>query len=83
MKKHLLLLTAWLVGISVLWAQNASDRVVPITVTTNANPPSITLTFPTTPIDTITFIGRKQKRRSPMPMARSGWKASFPPDTAC
>ncbi len=60
MKKHLLLLAMWLIGSIALLAQNASDIVVPITVTTVANPPSITLSFPATAGATATFVGRKQ-----------------------
>jgi hypothetical protein len=59
MHKRLLLTFAWAVAACVLMAQTAADVVVPIAVTTNANPPSITLTFPARPTDTLTVIGRK------------------------
>ncbi|MCS7035978.1 MAG: hypothetical protein NZM41_04880, partial [Saprospiraceae bacterium] len=59
MHKRLLLTLAGAVAACALMAQTAADVVVPIAVTTNANPPSITLTFPARPTDTLTIIGRK------------------------
>ncbi len=59
MHKRLLLTLAWAVAACALMAQTAADVVVPIAITTNANPPAITLTFPTRPTDTLTIIGRK------------------------
>ncbi|MCS6927856.1 MAG: SprB repeat-containing protein, partial [Saprospiraceae bacterium] len=59
MNKYLLLLLAWVIAANASIGQTAADVVVPITVTTNSNPPSITLTFPARPTDTLTVIGRK------------------------
>lgn len=59
MHKRLLLTLAWAVAACALMAQTAADVVVPIAITTNANPPAITLTFPARPTDTLTIIGRK------------------------
>jgi len=60
MKKHFLLLLAiGLIWASILPAQTPADMVVPITVTTNASPASITLSFPAVASATQTFIGRK------------------------
>ncbi len=59
MKKRLLLTLAWVAVVRLLWAQSAADVVVPITITTNTSPTSITLSFPTQPTDTLTIIGRK------------------------
>ncbi|MEQ1744411.1 MAG: T9SS type A sorting domain-containing protein [Saprospiraceae bacterium] len=59
MKKSLLLLVSVFLGAMALMAQNASDIVVPITVTTTNNPPAITLTFPAVTGATATFVGRK------------------------
>ena len=59
MKRRLFLTLAWVAAASALWAQSAADVVVPITISTSTNPPSITLTFPTLPTDTLTIVGRK------------------------
>ncbi len=59
MHKRLLLIFVWAVATCALTAQTAADVVVPITVTTSTNPPSITLNFPSQPSDTLTIIGRK------------------------
>ncbi|MBL7795545.1 MAG: T9SS type A sorting domain-containing protein [Saprospiraceae bacterium] len=55
----LLLFASGLIWASALHAQTPSDMVVPITVTTNASPASITLSFPAITGATQTFIGRK------------------------
>ncbi len=59
MKKHLLLFLAWAAALCYAAAQTAADVVVPITVSVNTSPPSIALSFPSQPTDTLTIIGRK------------------------
>ncbi len=60
MKKSLLLAAGCLLAASTLFGQNASDIVIPITVTTNNNPPSIKLNFPSPTGSLNTLIGKKQ-----------------------
>ncbi|TNE60996.1 MAG: T9SS type A sorting domain-containing protein [Bacteroidetes bacterium] len=59
MKKFLLLATSVLLCSTGLSAQNTSDIVVPVTVTTTNNPASITLDYPATANAVNTLIGRK------------------------
>jgi len=59
MNRFLLPVLGWLFFAGLLSAQNASDIVVPVSVTTTTNPASITLTFPATANAVSTLIGRK------------------------
>ena len=59
MNKFLLLVFGCICYATSLPAQNTSDIVVPITVTTTTAPASITLSFPAVAGGTNTFLGRK------------------------
>ncbi|MCB0532452.1 MAG: T9SS type A sorting domain-containing protein [Lewinellaceae bacterium] len=59
MNKLLLPVFGALLVVHLLGAQNTSDIVVPVTVTTSSNPPVINLSFPATANAVSTLIGRK------------------------
>lgn len=59
MNKLLLPVCTALLVAHLLGAQNTSDIVVPVTVTTSSNPPVINLSFPATTNAVSTLIGRK------------------------
>lgn len=59
MNKFVLPVLGCLLFAATLRAQNASDIVVPVTVSTSTNPPVINLSFPATTNAVSTLIGRK------------------------